>query len=814
MKKAGIIIIVIIALIGSILVILPSVFKPAIVKFIEDSGSKYLTTALRVKNVSVGMFKNFPNLNVVVEDVLLQEDKSGSEDTLAFVSRFCFSVNLKSLISGDTVKINKIEIKDAVLKPEVDTSGRKNWEIWNTGDEETADVKAGAADSKKIKIGEFDMENLRFKFSDYRNSAYAEIADVAIRINGDFGLRHSVFNTHILLSGISYRRSNIRWLDKTVLRWDTDIVADFENKIFELNNGSFLLNNLKLNIQGKLGMEEDGYDTDFLMDTPETDFSSILALIPEELKNGTKDIKTRGNFNIRAMVKGKLKENEIPHFDIRLNVENGMLQYARLPESIDDIDIMLHAFHPGGKLDSAIVDLSKLNFKIGNTPFDLKLKVENLNDPEIHCRAKGKINFAEIKRSLPVDSDISGDLSTELYINGKYRYIENEEYEKFTAEGFFDFREIKLKDVRFPQGLYIPQGRINIYPDKLHMSELSAALGVSDFKLDGYIRNYLPYLFKNKELKGRFSLKSEYLNLNEFSLRISDTTGRNIQRETKTSSAVEIPKNIDFDMNTDIKRALWDNLDIRNIYGNIVLRKGIAYLNRLKMNMLKGEMEFYGTYNTTMPRKPKADFKIKARELDIHSAYNSFTSIRKTIPFAANCSGNISWDMNFFTELDEEMNPVMKTAGGNGYIASKDVVIGDNALMSQLAGLINAEKLKRLDVDNLKIDFEMDKGNIIIKPFKTKIGGNSFSGEGKQGVDGSIDYNFSMNIDRKYFGGQADKLLSAIPGSENLKDIDLDIHISGTLTHPVLKPDFSKTIKKIRKEAGNSLINKIKGFLK
>ena len=48
-------------------------------------------------------------------------------------------------------------------------------------------------------------------------------------------------------------------------------------------------------------------------------------------------------------------------------------------------------------------------------------------------------------------------------------------------------------------------------------------------------------------------------------------------------------------------------------------------------------------------------------------------------------------------------------------------------------------------------------------------------------------------------------MLKAVPGSNNITALDLDVAIGGTLSKPVVKPDLSKAIKAVAKEAEKEL---------
>lgn len=153
----------------------------------------------------------------------------------------------------------------------------------------------------------------------------------------------------------------------------------------------------------------------------------------------------------------------------------------------------------------------------------------------------------------------------------------------------------------------------------------------------------------------------------------SDTTARAsadsialTDKPTAAEGALEIPKNIDVQFTSNISTILFDNLTIRNVKGQISLDNAVATLKNLSMDMLEGKMVMNGQYNTANPKIPTVDFKLNISDFDIHAAYEAFTFLRKSIPVAMNCSGQVSAAMNFSSTLDKEMSPVMTTANGGG----------------------------------------------------------------------------------------------------------------------------------------------------
>ena len=134
--------------------------------------------------------------------------------------------------------------------------------------------------------------------------------------------------------------------------------------------------------------------------------------------------------------------------------------------------------------------------------------------------------------------------------------------------------------------------------------------------------------------------------------------------------------------------------------------------------------------------------------------------------------------------------------------------------MNQLASVLKNDELSRLSISQLKINFKLQNGNIVVEPFHTSFAGNPVSIYGQQSVDGVLDYTLSMNVNRKFFGRDINQMLKSVPGSNNIKSLELDAKISGTLNNPVVTPDLSKAIKTVTKEAAKELKGNVLDGLK
>lgn len=828
MKKLIAIVSIVAITILALLFVVPVFFKSGILRLVQTQVSRYIRADLKIGDLGLSMFRHFPDLDVSLQEVSITGQGAFAGDTLVYIPRFEASVNLKSLLGGEEIVVNKLLLRDARIQPVVSASGQANWDML-LGDESGRDPDTAApapepSSEKRLQLNDIAVENLYLAYRDFHTSTYASIADVDLQLSGNFSETSTLVQLDLGLNNISYRHENSVWVNRTDLHWQADIAADLKEKNFDIRKNSLTLNDLKLDLTGSLAVLPDRYRTDLQLTAPDTKFESLLALLPKSLQDNLKDIETSGEFRLKASVKGEYYENHLPAVEAVLAVSEASLKYPELPESIRKINLDLHVVHPGGPLDSAVIDLKKMSFDIAGNPFHLALTVLNPNDPQLSGEAKGVIDFASLKKALPLkEVTLQGMLSTDMTFRGKYQYIEKQAYEKFIAKGNVVFRDILFVNTLFPEGISIPQGRIVITPARLSLDKLQAKMYASDFTLQGYVSNYLPYIFKNETLKGDFSLISNRIDLNEFmaaQMRSrkagtlqTDSLSPSGKQPTAAEGALEIPRNMDIHFRTDINSILFDRLQISRVAGEVTLNQAVANLKNLSMNMLNGSMIMNGQYNTGNPQAPTIDFNLNVRDFDIQAAFQSFRFVRQSIPVAMNCSGRISSAMKFSAALDREMNLVLNTANGSGYLESDGFLIRDNPAMKQLAGVFKNEELSRLSISHLKINFGLENGNITVEPFKTNLAGNPVTIYGSQTVDGQLDYTLSITVNRNFFGTEVNRLLKSIPGSQNIKTLDIDAKLGGTLAKPVLKPDLSKAVKAVTKEAEKELKgNVLKGL--
>ena len=441
---------------------------------------------------------------------------------------------------------------------------------------------------------------------------------------------------------------------------------------------------------------------------------------------------------------------------------------------------------------------------MAGNPMDIRLLVSTpISDALIDAALKGKINLADVKSVYPLekDEDLNGIFTADITLKGRMSSVDKGKYEDFNAAGKLAIQNLIYKSKDFPNGVNISTAQLDFTPQYLDLVGFNAKMGKSDFTAKGKINNYMAYLFKNELLKGTFSANSNYFNCNEF-LTTDETAKKPTTDTTSNLTVFKVPSNLDFTFNASFNKLLYDNYDMSNVNGAIIIKDEQVRLENLKMNLLGGSMAVSGNYSSQNPRKPLVDFNLDINQFDIQQSYKTFTTIKKFAPIAEKTFGNFSAKFNIKTALDEGMMPIMKSIVSDGGLKTSKITVTKFEPLNKIASELKIEKLSKMVIDKIDLIFSIIDGKINLKPFDIKYDNIKGAVSGYSTLDQTINYLINMEIPRSEFGSQANGVLNNLVSQANTKGanaklgdmIKVDVILGGTITKPTVKIGLKGTM--------------------
>jgi len=817
MKKALKIIGIFLVVLLLVLVITPYAFRGKLMELTKQEINKSLTAKVDFKGFGVSILKNFPDLTVTIKQLEIVGTEQFSNDTLIAVEKLLATVDIMSVISGDSIGVKQIEIVKPRIHALIAADSSANYDIVKSSDTDTVSEVDTSTTKFFMQLDKISIIDAFIYYGDIPGNMSATLDGMNMELNGNFTETTTLIKTVISVAKLSYTMDGISYLKNVNCKLNANIDANFEAFKFSLKDNTMSLNDLDLEYNGWLAMPGDDIEMDFTCKTLKTDFKNILSLVPGVYMEGFENIKTSGKLALEASLKGVYSENPetYPSFNIGLLVENGMFQYPDLPKSVDNINIDLRVSNPSNNLDSTVVDLKKFSMKFAQNPFSLTFFMKTpMSDPFMKADVSGTIDLESMKDFIPLDSTtIKGVIQPQLQFAAKLSDVEKENYAAITALGKLVVANFYYKDADVPTGVAVSNMTMNFSPQFVDMQQCNVVMGKSDMSLTGKLENVIAYVMSNQTIKGTLTLKSQYFDANEImgedSSSASDTTTSDEPYEI-----IEVPGNIDFVLNSTFGRLLYDTYDVTNVVGKITIKDRKVSMDKLSMNLLGGSMLLSGYYATPLKEKPQAKFTLDIKNFDVAQTFNTFNTVQKLAPIAKYLNGSFSTKFEFSSLLQNDFMPDLKTLNGFGELSASAMGMKETSLQTFAVNNLKQESLKNIIIKNVLLFFSIENGALKLKPFETSFNDIKTIIEGSTSIDQAIDYKIAMQIPRNQLGGQANSVINSLTSAAASKGVDAAVgdfvDLSILATGSVANPKFKTVLGNMTSGVFNSIKDQAK----
>lgn len=810
-----------------ILVILaPFLFKDKLIQLAKDEANKSLNAKVDFGEFDLTLFSSFPDFRFKIQNVSVINKEPFLGDTLAYIKELSFDLNLKSVISGDKYQVNSIVLDSPVINATVLADGRASYDITKPSTDTTTGAPDTSATKFALQLKSLEIKHANISYNDMKGAMSATLKDMNYTMSGDFTQDVFVLSNLLEIAETSFGMGGVGYLTKVKTYFKADLDMDMPNMKFAFKENELGLNDLLLSFDGFVAMPKEDITMDLKFATKQTEFKSILSLIPSVYSKDFASVKTSGKLKLNGMAKGTMhsspdgKSDKYPSFEVNLGIADAMFKYPSLPKAVNNINIDVHVENKKDYLDATVIDVNKFHLEMGGNPVNLWAHVKTpISDPDLSAEVKAVINLASVKEFIPQEKgdDMSGTIKADIAAAGRMSSIDRKEYEKFKLAGTLEIDKMNYKTASLPYDVMLNVMKMNFTNQFVELTTFDAKMGKSDIKADGKIDNFMQYIFKDSLIVGHFNMQSNLMDINQLMSSSSTSTAQPAKTaapDTAAMSVVEVPGNIDFVLNANIGKLLYDNLVIENTTGNIVVRKKKLDMTNLKMGMLGGNVLLSGYYETTNPKKPSIDFNIRVENFDIQKTFTTFNTVQKIAPIGQYAKGMFTATLeNFKADLDPHMSPILASLSGNGVFKTNSVAFAGFPPFMKLGEALKIEQLKNLTLDNVTADYEFKEGRIALRnPVKVKIG-KSINADitGSTGFDQTIDYNWKMAVPTELFGSQANSVVAGLLGQANTaagtslsvpKIINVNVGFGGTIMKPTIKTNM--------KSDGKSAVENVK----
>ncbi|MGO3181334.1 MAG: AsmA family protein [Aequorivita sp.] len=809
MKKTLKIIAIILGVLILLLVAAPFLFKGSLEKMLKRTINENLNATVAWEDLDLSLFSSFPDASLKLNNFSVINKAPFEGDTLASGKSLKLDMGVMQLFRSEDIKIDAVKLDGAFINIKIDSLENTNYDIAVKDDAPAVTEDEVTDGGFKFELKKYEISDSRIKYSDEASKMYLTLTDVQHQGSGDLSEEISNLDTHTEALA-SFSMDGSEYLTKNRIALDAIFKLDLKNQKYTFLENEAKINELPLTFDGFVKMNEDNNEVDISFKTPSSDFKNFLAVIPETYVKQISDVKTTGNFTVNGILKGIVDSTHIPMMDIKVASNNASFKYPDLPKTVENITIDVQLKNDTGLLKDTFLNIPKLTFTIDGQPFRMNGSVKNMTEnPLVNMEMQGTLNLANIEKVLPVDMDqnLSGIFKADVVANFDMDSVEKEQYQKIDARGTASLTDFNY-DAGFTNELKISNASLSLQPGVFSLKELNATTGQTDIKASGNIKNLIPFLMSKQNLKGRFDIKSNTFNVNDFMA--SETTStekdseekREASQKTTTAEAIKIPDFLDATLDFNANQIIYDNIHLKNAKGIATIQNETISITNFTSEIFGGNIAISGNVSTKS-ETPTFAMDLDLSKIDIKESFDELEMFQYLVPIAKALQGSLNTKFKLNGQLTNDLSPKLSTLAGTALaqVLTAEVDPEKTPLLSALSSKVSFLNLDKLSLRDVTTNLVFNNGKIEVKPFHFDVKGVDVAVAGTHGLDKSIDYNLTMDVPAKYLGSDVTKLLQKLdPKEADEMSVALPIGVKGTFASPKVSLNSETAINELTQE--------------
>lgn len=376
--------------------------KKMVMPYVDDAVGR----TVEVESMSLTFFSTFPQPGISIRKMSIPGETES--DTLLSLDELIVSVELFSLM-GDQINVSEVSLENPrftyIIYPDTTT----NIDFLMATDEAEEDTSAGLA----VNIPSFQVTGAQFGYRDETTNTTARVND----LDADIALRYAQLiesTIDLQIGGLSASMEGSDYINNLPVDLRQESTIDLENETLTLEQGELSIRGLALNIAGSISDWSDSLTTELNFTSSSDNFGELLRLVPKDFAEYTEGLETEGSLAIDGSINGALAGNDIPQFDLAIEVNNGYLKNPDLPQAIEQIQLTAQA-------NNDLVNIENITAQAGENSFSATGQLANPLEENgaFSATMDGTVNLATISQFYDISQFDIEKMSGQLTINGE-----------------------------------------------------------------------------------------------------------------------------------------------------------------------------------------------------------------------------------------------------------------------------------------------------------------------------------------------------------------------------------------------------------
>ena len=800
LKITGITLLVLVTFVWSA----PWLFQGKVSQLVKARFNKDLRAHVQFSGLKISLFRHFPKISVALDNLQVTCVGEFQDDTLLTAKQFTVSCDMKSLISGDSIRARSITVDEPRFHARINKYGHCNWDIIKS------ELYPNETNDSSIRAFKWEIQNYAIHagyldYQDERRDMHIEVSNLEHEGRGNFSSEQFTLNTkttaeavHVDYSGTIPYRVTVKSSVNMAFR------VDNRTHTWSFNTDQISFNDLKLHSEGSFQwINDSNYNMNIKFKVPSTKFKDFLSMMPSVYQKDFTSIETNGQVNFNGFIKGKYDEKHFPAYHANLYVLNGYFKYPDLSMPVEHINLGIQVDNPDGISDHLTINVSDAHAVMNKDTLDLRFLAKNLKSkPFIDMALVGHLDLSNISKGIKLEpgTRLSGLLTSDIHAKGNVPGKEIYKKDIFQSWGNAEISNFSWVSNKYPGGIVLNELLMNFNPRDVQIKELRGEYLATHIDATGSINNLFDFALGNQALNGSLDVKADELNLRDWI-----KTANGISASAQSNTSLIVPDNIDLTLHAEAGKLHFDNLDLQNLSGKLLVANEAIQLINVKANGMDGDIILDGSYSTLESREhPEIALTYDAKGLDVQKTFFAFNTVRKIMPVAKFIAGNINAHMTLNGRLHDDMTTDLQSLNGEGSVELVAGSMKDFGPLDKLSQSLDVNELKDIPLKKTKADFTFKSGKVVVSPFIALAKDIEMEIGGTHGFDQTLEYAVSLKVPREQLGSKGSTFVKHVVEQAadkgipvKLKDaVSMNVKMGGTINSPDVKTDMDAVVDK------------------
>ena len=467
-----------------------------------------------------------------------------------------------------------------------------------------------------------------------------------------------------------------------------------------------------------------------------------LELKDFELKDTAKDFDFLGNATFR------FRDNET--LQAQMDVRKLVLRSRFLSSDIERLVANVSSTNPQdtNRIVSLQCDMevSKLRASMGDSIklYSARTKAQAALGPQEVDVTKPAIDF-----SLRADSLFFSAAGTRMAMNvaGIKMKADKLNDSLWMPKGIVGFNRLRFRTPEFGLPIRMSKTAVTVDGPKITLKNASVRIGRSNMTATGDMMGVYRAMTKGEKLTAHLSLTSDLIDCNQLINSLSfpeDTTEVLTDSVPSEMKLFVIPRNIDFELQTDLKKVIFEKMLFENVHGAVDIKNQAIHLEDLSIRALDADMKAEMVYKAGSPRGGYAGFDFKIRNINIAKLVDFVPALDTIVPMLRSFKGRVMFDVAADARLDSAMNIRIPTLRSAIHIKGDSLVLMDGETFAEISKMLMFKNKKENVFDSISVNVTVHDGNVTVYPFLVEIDRYKAAVGGEQGLDMNFNYHISI----------------------------------------------------------------------